>query len=156
MTELDRLNAFLTEFGAKQIPLLGTLNPRLTRFDEHCCEVLIPLFDGTRNHLNSMYFAVLAAGADCAGGFPAMQAIMTRYQGISLVFKDFKAEFLKRAEGDVAFRCNQVKEVNQLVEKAQKSGERESMLIKVEARVPSIEEEPVALFKLTLSLKRKL
>jgi len=52
-----------------------------------------------------MYFGVLAVGADVTGGFLAMRYIQASTSKIALIFKDFKAEFLKRAEGDVHFVC---------------------------------------------------
>ena len=74
---------------------------------------------------------------------------------ISMVFKDFQAEFLKRAEGDVDFICDQGKEIAELVALAAASDERVERQIDVVATVPSISDEPVARFKLTLSLKRR-
>ena len=74
---------------------------------------------------------------------------------ISMVFKDFQAEFLKRAEGDVDFICNQGKEIAELVALAASSDERVERQIDVVATVPSISDEPVARLKLTLSLKRR-
>jgi hypothetical protein len=74
---------------------------------------------------------------------------------MDLIFKDFHAEFLKRPEGDVHFSCEEGREINDLVAKARKSGERESLPVHITARVPSkLGEEPVARFILTLSVKR--
>ena len=41
------------------------------------CVVKVPLKRRSRNHLRSMYFGALAAGADCAGGLIAMRLIET-------------------------------------------------------------------------------
>jgi acyl-coenzyme A thioesterase PaaI-like protein len=118
--------------------------------------VRIPLRRRTRNHLGSMYFGVLCAGADCAGGALAMSLIRRQREPISLVFKDFNAEFLKRAEGDVDFCCTQGTEITELVLLAATSGERVERQIEVIATVPALSNEPVARFKLTLSLKKRI
>ena len=104
-----------------------------------------------------MYFGALAAGADCAGGLIAMRLIETEGRGkVSLIFKDFHADFLKRAEGDTFFTCTQGEEIQALVRKAIESGERQNLPVHLTATVPSkLGEEPVAKFTLTLSLKRK-
>lgn len=72
-----------------------------------------------------------------------------------MVFKDFQAEFLKRAEGDVDFICDQGKEISELVALAAASEERVERHVEVIAKVPSLSDEPVAKFKLTLSLKKR-
>lgn len=102
-----------------------------------------------------MYFGALCAGADCAAGLYAMNLTQKRSERISLIFKGLKADFLKRAEGDVYFHCNQGREISNLVTAAAQSDERVDMPVHVEARVPSQGDDPVARFTLTLSLKKK-
>ena len=123
---------------------------------DEVCEVKVPLNRRTKNHLNSMYFGVLCAAADCAGGLTAMKHIRKSGKNIALSFKDFHAEFLKRAEGDTVFRNTQGLEIQEFVKQVAESGERMNMPIEVIATVPSLEgDEPVAKFTLTLSLKLK-
>ncbi|MBL7714040.1 MAG: PaaI family thioesterase [Bdellovibrionales bacterium] len=141
-------------FGAALIPVLNYVRPRVLELSPQRCRVLIPLTRRTKNHLRSMYFAVLAAGADCAGGLLAMRLIQTYDPGISLVFKDFKADFLKRPEGDVEFRCDQGAEILAFFEKVRASDQRLNLPVKITASVPSVGPEPVAEFILTLSLKK--
>lgn len=160
----DRLPKKLTEtlklraFGLLKIPVLFFLSPTVLELNDYRCEIKIPLNRRSRNHLGSMYFASLAAGADCAGGLIAwklMEEAEHRGHKIALIFKDFHAEFLKRAEGDVHFICEDGRAIRQLVERVELSEERESMPVQVIATVPSkFGAEPVAKFTLTLSLKR--
>jgi hypothetical protein len=84
-----------------------------------------------------------------------MHLIKQQPKHISLVFKDFSAEFLKRAEGDVDFCCDQGNEIAELVAQAAASDERVERRLNVIATVPLLSDEPVARFKLTLSLKRR-
>jgi len=118
--------------------------------------IKIPLRRRTMNHVHSMYFAVLSAGADAAAGFIPMKLAMESPEYVSLVFKDFKAEFLKRAEGDVIFTCSQGRELGELVRSTIKSGKRVEMPVNVVATVPErFGSEPVARFTLTISMRRK-
>ena len=75
---------------------------------------------------------------------------------VAVIFKDMRAEFLKRAEADVHFAVDQGREIVALIEKADASGERENLPVRVVATVPKLlGPEPVARFTLTLSVKRR-
>ena len=84
-----------------------------------------------------------------------MKAIDMSGEKVNLIFKDLRADFLKRAEGDVHFTCNQGKDIAVLVQKAIETGERVEMPVHVTATVPDkLGDDPVAEFILTLSLKK--
>lgn len=53
------------------------------------------------------------------------------------------------------FICDQGKEIAELVAKAVVSDERVERQLEVVATVPTLSDEPVARFKLTLSLKKR-
>ena len=146
----------LRAFGMWKIPLLAYVRPRVLENSLDRFVVKIPLRHRTKNHLNSMYFGALAVGADCAGGFLALEHIRASGQKISLVFKDFKAEFLKRPESDVHFTCSDRDVIAALVSKTLATGERQNAAIQVIATCPKKSaDEPVARFTLTLSLKKQ-
>lgn len=146
--------AFVRLFGLTKVPLIYWCNPSVVRMDDEVCEIKIPLTRKTKNHLNSMYFGVLCVGADIAGGFGAMNEITKAKRNISLAFKDFKANFLKRPEADVHFRCTQIPELKKFVQEVIASGERMNFPVKIIAVCPKINpDEVVAEFELTLSLK---
>ena len=155
ISNLAKANLYLKFFGLTKIPLLWFCRPQIISITNESVEIKIPLKRRTKNHLNSMYFGALSVGADITGGFLAMMCIQNSGRNISLIFKDFKADFLKRAEGDVHFKCNQGEEVIKLVNKTIESGERENMIVHIDAFVPSISNDKVAEFQLTLSLKEK-
>ncbi|NRB41761.1 MAG: DUF4442 domain-containing protein [Pseudomonadales bacterium] len=147
---------YLRAYGLFKIPLLFFIRPSVIRLDDEVCTIKIPLKRRNKNHLNSMYFGVLACGADCAGGLSAMKQIHLSGKSASLAFKDFDAKFLKRAEGDTYFTCSQGREISDFVQKVVSSGERLNMPVKVKATCPDkLGDEPVAEFILTLSLKAK-
>ena len=141
-------------FGFTRIPLIFFCRPKVVHISEHALEVKIKLNRKTRNHLNSMYFGVLSVGADITGGFFAMKKIQAKKSNISLIFKDFHADFLKRAEGDVHFVCNEGSKIRKMVKQTIESDSRINEKICVDAFVPDkFGNEPVAKFTLTLSLK---
>ena len=84
-----------------------------------------------------------------------MKYIRASKFNISLIFKDFHADFLKRAEGDVHFICAEGSAIRALIQKSEETGERESMPIHIISWVPSISPDPIAKFILTLSIKKK-
>lgn len=142
-------------FGITKVPMIWYCSPKVIEHTDEKIEIKIPLKRKTKNHLGSMYFGVLAVGADITGGFLAMDPIQESGRKINLIFKDFKADFLKRPEGDVHFKCNDGLAVKELVDRVSKSSDRHNFKLSIEATVPSISSEVVAKFELTLSLKDK-
>ena len=142
--------------GFFKIPLLSFVKPTVVELTDNRVVIKIPLRRRTKNHLGSMYFGALAIGADCAAGLIAMKFIQETDRKISLIFKSLDAAFLKRAEGDVYFTCDQGREVSNLVTAAAASTERVELPVDVIATVPDkFADEPVARFILVLSLKKK-
>ncbi len=146
----------LRAFGLINIPLLFSVRPTVIKINDARAEVRIPLNRWTRNHLHSMYFGTLAMGADCAGGLLAQQAIRKSGKKVSLVFKDFKANFLKRPEADVHFICEDGKKIQKQVTETIREKKRTHQTLHITATTPKISgDEPVATFELTLSLKHQ-
>lgn len=146
----------INAFSLLKIPMIAFLSPRVVYSSEDKMEVKIPLNYRSGNHVGSMYFGALAVGADMVVGTLAMRHMENREENIQLLFKDFKAEYLKRAEGDVHFICDKGEEVAELVRQAAEGEERVNLSVEAYAIVPSISrDEVVAKFVLTLSLKKK-
>ncbi len=151
-----RETLFMRAFGFLKIPLIFFVSPTVLELTDQKTVVRLPFTKRNKNHLNSMYFGALCTGADVAGGLMAMRLIQEQNAKVSLVFKDFKAEFLKRAEGDVILTCEDGDKIRAQVKRAIESGERENEAVHITATVPSkLGDEPVARFVLTLSLKRR-
>ena len=139
-----------------KIRLISYVKPRVVDLTDERCEIVVPLSWRTRNHLRSMYFGALCTGADAAAALAALRASQRTGGRIAVVFKDVRAEFFKRAEADVHFACDQSREILALIEKADASGERENLPVRVVATVPTLlGTDPVARFTLTLSVKRR-
>jgi hypothetical protein len=156
LPESVRETALLRLFGLARIPMLFLASPRVLDLTGERAEVKIPLNLMTRNHLRSMYFGVLAIGADCAGGIIAAKLIDESGEDVSLIFGEFHAKFLKRAEGDVHFICEDGRAIQELVKRTLETGERQSLPVRVVAKVPTLNgNDPVAEFTLNLSLRKR-
>ena len=140
-----------------KISLIGFCSPRVLEADGEKTVLKVPLNWRTKNHLGAMYFGALAIGAELCIAMLAVKKIQESGQRIDFLFKDFKADFLKRAEGDVHFICEQAQTVIEQIESAQQSEERINRTMTAYAIVPSVSlTEKVATFELTLSVKRRV
>lgn len=153
---LKKANRMLLLFGIFKIPLIGFVRPRIMELDHKSIVVRIKLNRFTRNHLKSMYFGALAIGADLAGAFQAFMVAELQNKKVSIAFKDFKAEFLKRPEGHVYFISDEGAHIEEMINASTESGERvtETVYIKAVTGYPNQIEE-VAKFELGLSVKFK-
>jgi len=155
LSPLQKANFYLSMFGFFKVPLIWLCRPKLLALDDKHVEVKIPLKRRTKNHLNSMYFGVLAVGADVAGGFLAMSKSQQQGEKISLAFKGVNGQFLKRPEGDVHFTCRDGALINDMLAETMKTGERVNQPVTIVATCPTLHgDEPMAEFTLTLSIKK--
>ena len=92
-------NLFLSLYAWTKIPLIGFTGPRVLESSNQRTVLMVPLNYRTKNHLGAMYFGALAIGAELSIAMLAVKKIQQSGLRIDFLFKDFKAEFLKRAEG---------------------------------------------------------
>ncbi|NRA66365.1 MAG: DUF4442 domain-containing protein [Pseudobacteriovorax sp.] len=152
----DKFNTlFLRSFGWFKIPLLSYVRPTVEYLDHEKIDIRIPLRRRSKNHLGSMYFGAIMVGVDCAAGFYAAKLIYLKGYSIDFVFKGTKAEFLRRPTGDVVFSCDQGIAINELLETAYETFERQELEMVVTCRCPDISDEVVAKASLILSVKRR-
>ena len=71
-------------FGLAKIPMVFYLSPKVIELNANQTIIKIPLNWRTKNHLGSMYFAALSAGADISGGLLAMEVIKKSKKNIHL------------------------------------------------------------------------
>ena len=137
-----------------QIPVICYCRPKIIHLDDESCKLRIPLNWRTRNHVQSMYIGVFTVGADLIGGLLTLRSIQKRKRKVVLIFKDFHANFFKRAEQDVIFICKDGAEIDHAVQQAVDKGERINLPINITATLSQdTEDDPVANFRLTLSIK---
>lgn len=153
---IRQANWQLLLFGLFKIPLIGFVRPKIIELDSEQIVIRIRLKRRTKNHLNSLYFGAFAIGADLAGGFHAFWLGKKENRKISLAFKSLKAEFLKRAEGDVYFVSDAGSIIKSMFDKSVKTGERQTKEIPIVAYTgyPN-NKEAVAEFSIGLSIKDK-
>lgn len=137
--------------GFFKIPMMHFVRPQLLEIDEEKVKLKIRLRRRTKNHLNSMYFAALAVGADVTGGIQVFYFAEKHGKKVSFAFKGMNAQFLKRAETDTIFESNQGHVVAAAVKKSMETGERINDTIDVIAK--NTNGEIVATFEMGISLK---
>ncbi len=96
----------------------------------------------------------MAVGADIAGGLHGFYHAKQAKCKVSLAFKSFQAQFLRRPESDVYFICTEGEVVKKMIEESKKSGERINKPIHIKAYINYLTHpEEIADFILELSLK---
>jgi acyl-coenzyme A thioesterase PaaI-like protein len=156
MSPLFKETLGVRAWALKNVFLLYFVKPSILQIDERRCVVRLPLNWRTRNHLRSMYIGALCIGADVAGGLIAFHLMRKSKAQVAFLFKDMKGEFLKRAEADVHFTCEDGPVIQELVRRTIETGERQEATVHVVATVPKkLGDEPVAKFEMTLTLKRR-
>jgi len=152
------MNTSMVRLWALQnVFFLWLASPKIVELTDERCVVRVPLNWRTRRRdIRAMYLGTLCMGADVAAGLIAFKLVRERKLRVNFIFKDMKAEFLKRAEGAVLFTNTEGRKIQELLQRAVETGERQETTVAVIATVPSkLGDEPVARFELTLSLKRK-
>ncbi|HYI08949.1 MAG TPA: DUF4442 domain-containing protein [Thermoanaerobaculia bacterium] len=144
-------------WSMQNVFLLWLIRPSIQELTHDRCIVKVPLnFITRRRDIRAMYLGTLCMGADVAAGLIAFRIVQERKERINFIFKDMKAEFVKRAEGDVVFTNNDGPVIQDLIRRALETGERQEATVHVTATVPKkLGDEPVAKFELTLSIKKK-
>ena len=153
LSQKFKTNLFIKYFGFTKVPLIFYCKPKVVAISNTSVTLKIPLLRRNRNHVGSMYIGALAIGADLSSALLALNIVDKSKRKIIPIFKDLKAEFLKRAEGDVHFICNEGEKIDRMMKKVLSQNIRVNEVINVVAYVPSkLGEDPVAKFSLTLSI----
>ena len=145
---------FLWTFGHFKVPLIGRVKPKLIDLSDRQIVVKIPYRWRNKNHLKSMYFGALCIGADVAGGFHGLYHAKKSGENVSLAFKSFEANFIKRPDSDVYFVSQMGDTVQAMIRQAKAENRRvnEPIVVKAYNYYPAAAES-VAEFSLVLSLK---
>ena len=157
MKQQSKETLFVRAWALRNVLLLWLIRPSIVEVNERRAVVRVPLNWITRRRdIHAMYLGVLCMGADIASGLVPFFMVRNQKLNISIIFKDIKAVFLKRAEGDVLFTCEEGDRIQELLRLAESTGERQETTVHVVATVPDkLGAEPVATFELTLSLKKR-
>lgn len=150
-----KYTALINAYSILNIPLLAACMPQIVEVSDSRTVVRVRLGWRTRNHLGVMYFGALAMGAELSVALKAIESISKGKLKIDFIFKDFKADFLKRADGHVHFICPNADKVAALVKRTADSSERQSECFEGFACVPEHSEEAIMNYSLTLSMKQR-
>lgn len=148
---IGKMQWMLFLLGTIKIPMIGFLKPRLVELTDENVSVRIKCRRKSKNHLNSMYFGALTVGADVAAGIHAFYCAKKHNVNVSFAFKSMHAEFLKRAETDVFFECNEGLMIEQIVLESYHSKLRVNRHVNVKALNTS--GDVVATFIMEISVK---
>lgn len=154
MNQRFRFKLFFWYFRHFKVAMIGYLKPRLIQLSEEEIVICLPLNRRSRNHLNSMYFGALAVGADLAAGLHGFYHADLAQCKVSLVFKSFQAQFLRRPESDVYFVCSEGNTVKAMIQESRITKERVNSPIHISAYTdyPGLTNK-IAEFTLELSVK---
>ena len=76
-----------------------------------------------QNPFKSMYFAVLAMGAELSTGILVMKKVQDSHQNISMLVTGVQAEFTKKARGRIRFVCEEGKQIDRYIKQTIETGE---------------------------------
>ena len=150
-----KMTAFINMYSLLKLPLLAFAAPQIILLSDRQSIVKVRLGWRTRNHLGVMYFGALAMGAELSIALKAVDEIAKSKKRIDFLFKDFHADFLKRADGHVHFICDEAEQVAELIQQAAHSPERFTKTFKGHAIVPSKGPDPVMTYTLSLTVKAR-
>ena len=154
LSQKFKMTMFIRYFGLTKVPMIFYCRPKVIEISNDSVTVKIPLLRRNKNHVGSMYLGALSVGADITSAMLALGIIRSSKQKIIPIFKDFHADYLKRAEGDVHFVCNEGVLIREMLNEVIEKNIRVNKKIIVTAYVPDkLGNEVVAKFSLTLSLK---
>ena len=154
LSQKFKMTMFIRYFGFTKVPMIFYCRPKVIEINSDSVTVKIPLLRRNKNHVGSKYIGALAVGADLTSAILALSLVNKSKIKIIPIFKDLHANFLKRAEGDVHFVCNEGVKIKKMLKEVIDNNVRINEKIIVNAYVPTkLGEEVVAKFSLTLSLK---
>ncbi len=130
--------------------MISYCRPKIVSSNDKVVKILIPLTRRTKNHLNSMYFGALSIGADFTAGLLVLNIINKNNSKAKLIFKDFNADFVKRATKSVLFVCEDFDIIENNVLKNINNKKRTSFKVSVKAYVDN---DLIAKFSLNTSIK---
>lgn len=148
-----KLNWLIKGTSLARVPLLAFCNPQLLSV-EPTAKVTLPLNFVTKNHFRTMYFGALAMGAELSVAVPILEAMFIKKKPVSFIFKDFKCEFLKRADTSVIFEFSDIEESRRAIEDALATGERLNKTFKGKAYSKDNAENIFMTYEITISIKK--
>ncbi|MGE0763129.1 MAG: DUF4442 domain-containing protein [Bdellovibrionales bacterium] len=149
-----KLTALIQIFSLLKVPLLGILRPKVVHLTATQSRIRLPLSHLAKNHVGSMYFGALAIGAELSVALKVVDSMQNDKTPVNFIFKDFSCQFLQRAEGATDFCCDEVPQIQALIDKALATQERvEGKFNGYACPRGAGRDEQLMTYQLTLSIK---
>ncbi len=123
---LIKLNAFLFF----KLPSAFWCGVRLKEINSNSCNATVRENWINKNPFHSIYFAVLAMGAELTTGALVLNEIKNSKRSISMLVLNSKASFNKKANGKIHFTCNNVGNISEAIQKTIATGEGQTVWLK--------------------------
>ncbi len=136
-----------------KLPLAAVAGLRLKRLDEGGCEVALAGGWRTQNPFRSTYFAALAMAAEMSTGAPAMVLARGTRASISMLVRELRGSFTRKAVGRVVFSFTGVAEMAAAIEQAAAGGDGESFVARSVGRMS--DDTIVAEFDVSWTFRRR-
>jgi len=142
------------QFLKQNVPMIDFTQLNIMQIDESKCIIKVPFTPQNKNHVNSMYFGAITIGTEVSAGILAYHYLDLYGLEPLLVFKDISGDFLRRAEGDVYFICEDAQIISAAIKEMIETKGR----INVTAKVIGVTDlgkldEKISDFKITISIK---
>lgn len=142
------------DFIKQNVPMINYSQLSITQLDDKCCIIKMPFIPQNKNHVNSMYFGAITIGTEVAAGILAYHYLDMNNLAPLLVFKDIAGSFLRRAESDTYFICNDFQAISSGIKDLISTQSRVNVTVGVIGVSDlSKPDEKVSDFKITISIK---
>lgn len=149
VTSPIKLRAFL---GAK-LPLALFAGLRVTELTADACAVTVPYGWRTQNPFRSTYFAAQAMAAEMSTGALGLALVQSAPSPVSMLIVGMTAEFTKKADKLLTFRCADGPAVSDAFQRALETGESSKVTCTAVGTLP--DGTVASTFTFTWSFKRK-
>lgn len=136
-----------------RLPLAAIAGLRLESLDERQCVVRLPGGWRTTNPFRSTYFAAQAMAAEMSTGAPAMVLVQGAPASVSMLVREVRAVFTKKAVGATFFTFADVGALAGAVERAARGDEGQAYVARSIGRLA--DGAVVAEFEIHWSFKRR-
>ena len=114
-------------FNAFKLPVAFIAGVRVKSINSKSCVVVVKHKWINQNPFKSMFWAVQGMAAELSTGALVMDKIHQSGKDISMLVLSNDASFSKKARGRISFACNQGQEIDNIVEKAIKTGKGQTV-----------------------------
>ncbi len=131
--ELKRVEKFIKKvkgwkfrvFLCLKLPMAFIAGLKIKELSFNKAIVTTPFSFWNKNPFKSIYFAVLAMGAELSTGILALMHVNKKNKKISMLVVGMESKFYKKATTKIKFICESGKEISDIINKTLKTGEGE-------------------------------